>query len=89
MNISSRFYIDRSAFYLIVSNFITIILAIYDKWNLSEVMWIYWGQSIIIGYYNWKRILNLKQFSTEGFRLNDQPVKPTRETQKKTATFYL
>jgi hypothetical protein len=42
-------------------------------------MWIYWGQSIIIGIFNWRRILDLKQFSTRGFRINDRPVQPTRQ----------
>lgn len=88
MSIAKNFYLDRSAYFLIISNLITMILAVYDKWNLNEVMWIYWGQSIVIGYYSWRRILDLRQFSTIGFRVNDQSVKPTRETQKKTATFF-
>jgi Na+/H+ antiporter NhaD/arsenite permease-like protein len=88
MQLSKQFRSDSSAVFLIISNLITIILAVYEKWDLSEIMWIYWGQSVIIGYFNWKRILDLKQFSTSGFRINDQPTKPTKKTQKATATFF-
>ncbi|NIX16278.1 MAG: hypothetical protein GWN11_10510, partial [Candidatus Dadabacteria bacterium] len=46
------------------------------------------GQSVIIGFFNRKRILDLKKFSTAGFKLNDKPVKPTKETQKTSANFF-
>ncbi len=52
-------------------------------------MWIYWGQSVIIGVFNWRRILDLKQFSTENFRIGDKPVQATRQTQREVARFFL
>jgi hypothetical protein len=57
-------------------------------WDVSVLMWIYWGQSVVIGYFNVRRILDLEAFSTQGFRINNQAVEPTRETQRKTATFF-
>ena len=36
---------------LIVANLITIILAILGNWELATVMFIYWAQSIIIGFF--------------------------------------
>ena len=89
MNTSDHFRADRSALLLILSNLVTIFLAVVQQWNVQDLMWIYWGQSIIIGVFNWRRILDLKQFSTEGFRVNDQPVEPTRRTQVQTAWFFL
>lgn len=88
MDLGKQFHTDRSALYLIVSNLLTIVLAVYQKWNLSEVMWIYWGQSVIIGYFNYRRILDLRQFSTSGFRINNKPAEPTRKAQKSTANFF-
>ncbi len=88
MELSKQFRADSSAAFLIISNLITIVLAVYERWDLSEIMWIYWGQGVIIGYFNRKRILDLKEFSTSGFHINDQPVKPTKKTQKTTATFF-
>ena len=89
MNPARHFRVDRSAALLIFSNLVTIVFAVVQKWDVGDVMWIYWGQSVIIGGFNWRRILDLKQFSTEGFRINDQPVEPTRETQRTTAWFFL
>jgi len=89
MNLSRHFHTDKSATILIISNLFTIIFAIVEKWDIGEIMWIYWAQSVIIGCFNWKRILDLKQFSTEGFYVNKRPVKPTRATQRQTAWFFL
>lgn len=88
MDIGKQFHTDRSALYLIISNLLTIVLAVYEKWDLSEIMWIYWGQSVIIGYFNYRRILDLRQFSTSGFSINNRPAKPTMQTQKSTARFF-
>ena len=89
MNLSRHFRADRSVAVLILSNLVTIIFAVVQKWDVRDVMWIYWGQSVIIGCFNWRRILDLKQFSTEGFLINDQPVLPTRQTQRRVAWFFL
>jgi hypothetical protein len=81
--------LDLSLFLLIISNIITIILATTQNWNLVSIMWIFWVQSIIIGIFNFIRILTLKEFSTENFKVNDQPVEPTESTKKFTAFFFL
>jgi hypothetical protein len=79
---------DRSVVVLLLSNLLTIALAIYQHWDIFVVMWVYWGQSVIIGYFNFRRIMDLKKFSTVGFMINDQPVKPTPQTQRQTALFF-
>ena len=89
MNLARQFRADRSAAFLILANLVTIVLAVVQEWDVRDVMWVYWGQSVIIGFFNWRRILDLKQFSTEGFSINDQPAEPTRETQLTTASFFL
>ncbi len=50
---------DSSAKLLLLSNLITIFLAVIFAWNLIEVLWIYWFQSITIGLFNFLRILLL------------------------------
>jgi hypothetical protein len=52
---------------LIIANLIAINLAVYEGWNLQDLMAVYWTQSVIIGYFSFRRILSLKQFSTENF----------------------
>ena len=89
MNLARQFRADRSAAFLILANLVTIVLAVVQEWDIRDVMWIYWGQSVIIGFFNWRRILDLKQFSTKGLLINDQPVEPTRQTQLHVAWFFL
>ena len=79
---------DRSVAVLLGSNLFTIVLALVQQWNVGELMWIYWGQSVVIGYFNFRRILDLREFSTEGFRINKRAVEPTRKTQRETAVFF-
>ena len=88
MNLTRHFQITNSVVALVLSNLVTIFFAVVQIWDIFEVMLVYWGQSIIIGVFNGKRILDLKQFSTKGFRVNNQPVKPTRATQVSTAWFF-
>jgi 4-hydroxybenzoate polyprenyltransferase len=79
---------DRSVTFLLLSNLFTIVLAVLQQWDVHVLMWIYWGQSVVIGYFNVHRILDLEEFSTEGFRVNNKAVAPTPETQRETAVFF-
>jgi hypothetical protein len=85
---SRQWLSDRSVVALLGSNLFTIVLALVQQWDVGELMWIYWGQSVVIGYFNVHRILDLGQFSTEGFRINGKPVEPTPKTQRETALFF-
>lgn len=73
---------------LIVSNLIIIILAVIQKWDISTVLWVYWMQSIIIGFFQFLRILSLRNFSTEKFIINGHPALPTPKTKTFTAFFF-
>lgn len=79
---------DRSSLALILSNVFTLLVAVVGGWTLADLMWIYWGQSVVIGYYNWQRIRLLQDFSTENFQINDQSVEPTPATRRQVATFF-
>jgi hypothetical protein len=79
---------DRSVWMLLATNLFTAVLALVQQWDVSVLLWIYWGQNVVIGYFNVHRILDLDEFSTANFRMNNRPVKPTRETQKKVAWFF-
>lgn len=80
---------DRSVMFLLLSNLITIVLAVLQQWDVYILIWIYWGQSVVIGYFNVLRILDLERFSTANFTINDKPVDPTPETQRKTAMLFV
>jgi hypothetical protein len=74
---------------LLLANLFTIVIAVLFRWDLIQVLWIYWGQSLIIGYFNWRRMQTLDNFSTEGLRMNNRAVEPTRKTQKQIAHFFV
>ncbi len=74
---------------LVLANLVTIGIADWQGWRLIDVLWIYWAQSLIMMFFTWRRILNLKQFSTGDLFVNNQPVDPTRETPKMLARQFL
>lgn len=73
---------------LFISNLVIISLAVLQKWDVSEVLWVYWMQSVIIGLFQFFRILSLKKFSTEKFTINNQSVLPSPKTKTFTAIFF-
>lgn len=79
---------DHAALGIVASNLLTLLIAWWQDWPLALMLWPYWCQSLIIGWYARKRILALGTFSTEGFRINDKAVEPTPQTQRSTANFF-
>ncbi|MBI1907588.1 MAG: hypothetical protein HYS20_15330, partial [Rhodocyclales bacterium] len=73
---------------IVASNVLTIAVAVAKGWGVAQLLWPFWIQSVIIGYYARRRMLALQEFSTDGFAINDQPVDPTPATQRSTANFF-
>ncbi|KYK28854.1 MAG: hypothetical protein AYK19_05320 [Theionarchaea archaeon DG-70-1] len=88
MDVKRPFYDDLSFWVLIFTNGATITYTIIENWPLITIMLVYWVQSCIIGFFNVIRILSLKEFSTEGYYINDKPVAPTEQTKRKSAYFF-
>lgn len=80
---------DRSLWVLLLSNSITIIFAVLGNWDLYTLLWGYWFQSVIIGVFNFVRILQLKEFTSEGLTMNGRAVEPTPEKKRSIAFFFL
>jgi hypothetical protein len=83
-----HFYSDWSLFALLVSNLIVIAWAVLKKWDIGEVLWVYWCQSVIIGFFWFFKLLSLKQFSTKDMVKDEIPVRPTKETKFEIALFF-
>ena len=83
------FFRDLSVWSLILANGLTIGWAFFEGWPLSTVMWVYWGQSVILGLFWFVKIWNLDEFSTKDFKINDRSVQPTVATKVRTALFFL
>lgn len=79
---------DTSTISLLFANLLIIFFAVVQKWDVSTVLWVYWMQSIIIGFFQFLKILSLKKFSTENFKINNQPASPTTQTKTFTAFFF-
>jgi hypothetical protein len=80
---------DRRALVaLIAANVFTLVLAWAQEWPLGVLLWPYWVQSVIIGVFNYRRIMALREFSTEGFRINRRSVPPNEQTKRTTARFF-
>ncbi len=86
---SAGIFEDLSLWGLILSNLFSILMALVQGWDLYEVMWIFWAQSVVIGAINFYRILSLKEFSTENFKMNDRSVPETPAAKKQVAFFFL
>ena len=71
-----------------MANLVTIAVAFFDG-SLLLLLWPYWLQSLIIGYYAQRRIRLLQRFSTTGLKINDQSVDPTPATRRRTANFFV
>jgi hypothetical protein len=85
---SSPFWRDRSLWVLFLSNLFTGIMAVMENWRIGDLIWVYWGQSVIIGIFNVKRMLALRTFSVDGLKLNGKPVTADRKTQVSMAAFF-
>jgi hypothetical protein len=88
INLGGRLRIDRSVMSLLLTNLATIVWAVLEQWNVSDLLWIYWGQSVIIGLFNVHRIVDLDRISTQGLRISHKPLPATCETQRCTAVFF-
>lgn len=79
---------DPSLWGIVFGNLLSVYLAFSQGWELSQIMWIYWGQSVAIGVINVVRMLRLKEFSTEGMKSNGQPVPETMAAKRGIAMFF-
>jgi len=81
--------LSASLLLLVAINIAVIIVAIAESWSLGTIVWTYWLQSIIIGLFQALKMLTLKEFSTDGVRINNQPVSPTIATKIRMTIFFI
>lgn len=62
----ASFYDDPSFWSLIAANLIAIVWAVVDDWPLSLLVAIYWCQSLIIGFFWFLKICELKDYKVPG-----------------------
>lgn len=74
---------------LLGGNLLTLLAAWWFGWSLFDLLWPYYLQNLVIGWYASRRIRALQQFSTDGFAINGRTVAPTLASRNRTATFLL
>lgn len=79
---------DVSLLGVVLGNVAAMALAAVQGWNIGELMWVYWGQSVVIGLTNVARMLSLKEFTTKGMTMNDRPVPETWSAKIQVAGFF-
>lgn len=84
----SHFVKDPSFWAIIAGNIFSIVIAVQEQWNIYEILWTYWLQSVIIGVINVYRLATLKEFSVEGVRMNKMPVPESPATRRMMAGFF-
>jgi hypothetical protein len=73
---------------LILANALTLALALVFDWGAGWLLWPYWIQSVVIGWYARKRMLNLHRFSTKGFTSGGKPAPEDDHSKRSTANFF-
>jgi hypothetical protein len=79
---------DHAVRGILLANAATLAFALWQEWSVLQLMWPFWAQSLIIGWYARRRMLKLESFCTDGMKINDQPVEPTPATLRATANFF-
>ena len=74
---------------IVLSNALTIALAWWAGDGLLLMLWPYWIQSVVIGYFAQRRIRLLQRFSTDGLKINGRPAEPTPATRSWSANFFV
>ncbi len=78
-----------SSRHLVLSNAATLAAGLLLHWSVGWLLWPYWMQSVIVGWYARKRMLALDRFSTEGFTSNGQRVPEDDRGKRSTANFFV
>lgn len=73
---------------LLASNLLTLTLALVFGWEAGWLIWPYWMQSVVIGFYARKRMLALHDFTTEGFTSGGRRVAEDEAGKRSTARFF-
>ena len=75
--------------FLLLTNLAVMALALARGWKLEPLVWVYWFQNLVIGFFAWRRIKRLRGFSVEGLRIDGRPARADSKTRDQVAGFFL
>jgi hypothetical protein len=79
---------DRAVIAIVLTNAGALIMAVVLDWSALQLMWPFWLQSVIIGWYARQRMLRLTDFCTEGMKMNGRSLPPTPQSLRSAANFF-
>lgn len=80
---------DNPVLALLGANALTLVFALALDWTAGMLLWPYFLQNLVVGWYAIKRMQALHRFSTEGFTSNDQPVPENAAGKRSTINFFI
>ena len=80
---------DRAFWSLLGSNLLTLAVALWQEWPLIQLLWPYWLQSVVIGWYARRRIVLAPDYRIETvIHINDARMRRGDWPQKRLANFF-
>jgi len=73
MSIVTRYKSSLSAYSLILVNLFPLYAVLFLKWTLFSIMFLYWLENVIVGFYNIFKMAKAKGTQTLNFTLNGKP----------------
>lgn len=73
---------------IIAGNAITYEVAVSRGWSLGPLLWIFFLQNLVIGFFAFLRLCALQRFSTHGVTVSGKPVEPTAATKRVIAGYF-
>jgi len=74
---------------LLGSNLLIAVFAIVENQSVLNILWAYWLQSVVIGFFNFFKILSLKKFTVDGMKMNSQPLTESKAAKIGVGIFFL
>jgi hypothetical protein len=80
---------DHALWLILASNLLTLVVALLFHWDVRQLLWPYWLQSVMIGAFAARRMAVLQRFDVEGVSINDRPATETAQTRHSTVLFFI
>lgn len=86
---NNKMFRGYSFWSLLISNLIIILIVLLENQSVLSVLWVYWFQSVIIGVFNFIKIISLNDFTIDGLKMNGHLLTKSRSAKIGVAVFFL
>jgi hypothetical protein len=86
---NKKMFKSFSVWSVLFSNFLIALFTIIENESVLNVLWIYWFQSVIIGVFNFFKIISLNDFTVDGLKMNNKLLTNSKAAKASVAIFFL